>query len=202
MKNFRLFLVLFLLSLQACDWAKEDALSLNKLPKVSKGAYFVDPRDQSLYATVHVENMTWLGSNMRYAVAGSGCVEDCDRYGRMYTYEQALQACPPGWKLPAMEDWKELSNALNPPRMQEFDNDFYLFYAYVLNQAFDLRWPGFINSSDERGFKDTRTYFWTSTKDGANQGIFYLENNSAGLHAFYIYGSVNNRISCLCVKDE
>lgn len=195
-------MVLVTLVIQGCDWAKDEPFTLEKLPAVVKGGYFDDPRDQRIYPIIHVGDMTWLGSNMRYVVAGSLCVDDCDRYGRMYTYSEAEQACPSGWKLPSKEEWQKISMVLNPARLYEFDDNFFVFYGYVLREDFSIRWPGVINTSDERSYKDKRVYFWSSSYDGANQGIFYIENNEGPIRAGYVSGSKNNRLSCLCVKEE
>jgi len=44
---------------------------------------------------------------------GSWCYEDkdanCDKYGRLYTYETAKNICPTGWHLPSFEDLEKLN---------------------------------------------------------------------------------------------
>ena len=47
--------------------------------------------------------------NLNYEIYGSYCYNDkdwnCLRYGRLYTWEAAQKACPPGWRLPSDEEW-------------------------------------------------------------------------------------------------
>lgn len=48
-----------------------------------------------------------------------------DVFGRYYTYNEAMTACPEGWRLPTEEDWMSLAEALDSPVEQKyatFDN--------------------------------------------------------------------------------
>ncbi|MEL6651880.1 MAG: FISUMP domain-containing protein, partial [Bacteroidota bacterium] len=39
-------------------------------------------------------------------------VENCEQYGRLYTYTASRNACPEGWRLPKVKDWKRLRKHL------------------------------------------------------------------------------------------
>ena len=53
-----------------------------------------------------------MAENLAFAGSDSWCydnsVRNCRIYGRLYTWEAALTACPEGWELPGDEDWKQL----------------------------------------------------------------------------------------------
>ena len=57
-------------------------------------------------------DQTWLAENMAYEVEGSRCYadskENCEKYGRLYTWDQAMKACPEGWHLSDWEDFDAL----------------------------------------------------------------------------------------------
>jgi uncharacterized protein (TIGR02145 family) len=70
-----------------------------------------DTRDGLTYPTHHVSNLRWMATDLAYAAPGSRCYHDqgsCPD-GRLYTWDQAMKACPPGWRLPTMDEWEQLT---------------------------------------------------------------------------------------------
>src|SRR5689334_4991141 len=65
----------------------------------------VDPRDGKTYRLVTIGKRRWTAENMGYVVArGSYCYgeleRNCTKYGRLYEWDAAMQACPSGWHVP------------------------------------------------------------------------------------------------------
>ena len=77
---------------------------------------FVDQRDGHAYRFVTIGGVRWFRENLRYETADSRCYEadeaNCTDHGRLYRLDDALQACPPGWRVPSEDDWRRLERAL------------------------------------------------------------------------------------------
>ena len=57
-----------------------------------------------------------MAENLNYKTANSYCYEDktanCQKYGRLYTWDAAMRACPEEWHLPSDLEWSVLFEAV------------------------------------------------------------------------------------------
>ena len=89
---------------------------------------FCDTRDNQIYRYVIITEddyaETWMAENLNYSVnpgtqswCGGGenntkIEGDCSKYGRLYTWAAAVDACPEGWHLPSKDEWEALITAV------------------------------------------------------------------------------------------
>jgi len=73
---------------------------------------FKDLRDNKIYRAVRISGKVWMSENLNYETDNSWCYGDnpanCLTYGRLYTWDVAMTACPADWRLPTREDWDNL----------------------------------------------------------------------------------------------
>jgi uncharacterized protein (TIGR02145 family) len=77
-----------------------------------------DSRDGQTYKTVKLGDQTWLAHNLNYETDdGSWCYDDdpanCETFGRLYTWDAAMTACPDGWHLASDGEWSTLIKYLD-----------------------------------------------------------------------------------------
>lgn len=166
-----------------------------------------DSRDNQKYKIVTVDiilegdvtiKRTWMAQNLNYEVPDSFCYKNesayCEAYGRLYTFQAAVAACPDGWHIPTIGEWNLLFNTYGG-----------IHNAGIALQkggesGLDLAPGGF--GDPGRVFKNIGISgnYWDAEKKSDNtSGLISVQKGSKE-----IYHSVIgdwHRNSCRCVKD-
>ena len=170
----------------------------------------LDSRDGQVYDTVTIGAQTWMAQNLNYETPNSFCYKDnpknCAKYGRLYSWDAAMVACPAGWHLPSLDEWNELfnvvgvtgsaGNVLKSTSGWDEDGNGTDAFGFNVLPAGSRGYEG-ISSSGE----GTSAHFWSSTES--------ISNNQAETVGFYsdeervFSGSTIYplKYSVRCVKD-
>lgn len=75
---------------------------------------FTDDRDGKSYNFVTINGLDWFARNLAYKGGFPALGTELLRniFGTFYTWDEALAACPQGWRLPSSDDWKSLAVGL------------------------------------------------------------------------------------------
>jgi uncharacterized protein (TIGR02145 family) len=171
-----------------------------------------DARDGQVYKTIEIGNQVWMAENLNYVPGGdtaSYCHGDdpanCNVYGRLYTWDVAMNACPDGWYLPSYSDWETLMTEVGG-----------LTGAGKLLKT-NSAWPNGQNGTDAYGFSGLpagnqgndglyynlgdQANFWSATSvDGTVAKTMHLQYDDDG------YLNVNHQkiagLSVRCIKGS
>ncbi len=182
---------------------------------------FTDPRDNNTYGYIALEGNYWMTENIRYNVEGSKLNPDNPNvsYGRLYNWEQAMQACPEGWRLTTNIDWFTVENLVINTRDSLFVTGVTRGHnARILKSKKGWPIPGTdslqlsilpAGSASHGKFNSLygSAFFWTS-KTLIQGGIishkhaYYrvFVNDRAGIYYDYQH-KPNHYYSCRCVKS-
>ena len=104
-----IILLLSFLFLSGCDIGSGEHVIAGYVGEYGK---LVDSRDNKEYSTVVIGDQEWMAENLNYNPEARSYDEKTDdNYsveGRMYSWEEAREACPEGWHLPTTAEWDEL----------------------------------------------------------------------------------------------
>ena len=164
---------------------KSDRLSVRCIHE-NKGT-MKDSRDGQTYKTIRLANQIWMQENLNYVAdssieyTGRNAIENS---GRLYNHSAAMNACPPGWRLPSSDEWKTLlsyrdSSKASTDRLSLKSSD---------------GWFGVMSTYSDDDFDFTA--FWTGTVDPVKEEYECAATDWIG------YGcDSKSYISIRCVKE-
>jgi uncharacterized protein (TIGR02145 family) len=138
---------------------------------------FTDKRDGIVYRTITFSGISWMAENLKFRTQSGAFYLDNDtnniqRYGVLYDWKTATEACPAGWHLPSGAEFRTLSNFL-----EQRDS-----WGKVINDpnSFNIQLGGMKDYEGNFTEMDESGYYWTSTeydKENAEYFSYLLIND-------------------------
>ena len=177
----------------------------------------VDARDNQSYKTIVIGKQTWMAENLNYVFnepsedwdSLSFCVynvvDSCSKYGRLYMWDAAKQACPEGWHLPSNEEWNVLWSAVGgvecASEKLRSRNGWYHGGNGSDAYGFTVIPAGARNGSGGYSTFGKEGVFWSATEDKASGNIWRWEFIS-DTDQVYSYQTLKKvALSIRCLKD-
>jgi uncharacterized protein (TIGR02145 family) len=173
-----------------------------------------DSRDGQTYKTVKIGKQVWMAENMNYDIKHSYCYdnnpENCEKYGRLYTWAAANYVCPEGWHLPTKEEFETLMSIETAGKMlkskqgwepyeHEFEHalqdgngiDKYGFNALPAGSRY---FTGDFYSAGEYAF------FWSASETNRNL-VYDLYLKNLNEFAYLDFSNKGDAHSVRCLRD-
>lgn len=158
--------------------------------------------DEANVQTVTIGDQVWMAENLKVTVNSNGnrlngvyAYNDNEsnvaEYGRLYTWQAALNAQPPGWHLPSEQEWNILVSTLgaNPVAKLIFGG----------SSGFNAKFGGRL-ASGNYGYMGEIGMYWTSTASGNEHAVqILLVNNETEIQ--WDNTPVNCGLSVRYVRD-
>ncbi|MCB0615305.1 MAG: hypothetical protein KDC75_18435, partial [Phaeodactylibacter sp.] len=170
--------------------------------------FILDPRDSLYYRTVTLNGQLWMAQNLNYQGLGL-CYNKqdsmCGQTGRLYTWEEAMKACPDGWRLPSDSDWWGMARQFGAAHSyskngsQGAGEEAFKKLVKDGGSGFMASLGGQYNGStfSEKG---EAGYYWTSIQDKSSGEVLTYYFSAGKGFVSRVTENRNNYFSCRCVK--
>lgn len=146
---------------------------------ITRGEALIDARDDQSYETLIMGTQRWMSQNLRFeSIASVQNPGAPDPWGRLYTWDDALTACPAGWHLPTDDEWVTLEMLLGRQSVTSNPNN-----AYGRGMKATVEWSAGGEGTNTTGFEaypagrtqglpdsfidfGIAAEFWTATEHG------------------------------------
>jgi uncharacterized protein (TIGR02145 family) len=169
------------------------------------------PPSQSPPSTRFLDGKQWTTENLNVATEPSSCYDNseqnCRRYGRLYTWESAQQACRAlggEWRLPSSDEWRQLGSHYGGIRQESADLGKAAYTALITggSSGFNAVYGGGrTDKSGEYSRLEAHGFYWSATASGPDRAWFYNFGKNGQSFGQHKDGEKFWALSVRCVRD-
>jgi len=156
-----------------------------------------------------VDGRTWMVDNLNLVLPGSYCyaslASECLRFGRLYTWASAAEACSllgKGWRLPTDDEWRQMAKGYGGVHGDSKD-DGQAAYTALLGggvSGFNALLGGGRESGGNYARIEEHGFYWTATEYDAEHAWFYNFGRGAGLLNRHPGGDKSMALAVRCIR--
>ena len=169
------------------------------------GGRVVRDSDGNAYvAKVMSDGRTWTTENLRLALPGSYChsnaASECLRFGRLYTWASATEACGrlgTGWRLPTDNEWRQLAKAYGGTLGDSDGRAAFAGLSAGGSSGFNAVLGGNRETSGNYARLEEHGFYWTATESDKEHAWFYNFGIGGGLLNRHRWRQVDGRVSAV-----
>lgn len=159
---------------------------------------FKDSRDSKEYTAFRLHGVEWMGENLRFKTKDCYCYDapdmGCKDFGRLYTWDDAVTACPAGWRLPTNAEWDSLIAWTGGEKKAGY------VLAYGDSLGFKMKFGFPPNINGRYSGNNIQASFWSADAyNGSTAWVYYFLKDKLPL-TYTNYFSKNYGMSCRCVR--
>lgn len=174
----------------------------------ANSGYFKDHRDGQSYRYVRIGNQVWMAENLNYRTSKSACYDNdkinCKKYGRLYTWDDAMKNCPRGWHIPSEEEWETLENTVgyDPGKKLKSKTGWYKDGEGTDEFDFGGKPGGYLNWENKPWYIRKYGYFWLSTEHWDDESAHYRRLGYPKDDVMHSYDMKGMQLSVRCIRDN
>jgi uncharacterized protein (TIGR02145 family) len=168
-----------------------------------------DPDGNAYVLRDMLDGRQWMSDNLNLARPDSYCyggsASACFRFGRLYTWASAAEACRllgAGWRLPTDDEWRQMAKVYGGVR-GDSDDDGRAAYSALLRggvSGFNALLGGGREPDGNYARVEDHGFYWTATEYDMEHAWFYNFGRGAGLLNRHSGGDKSMALAVRCVN--
>ena len=152
----------------------------------------------------------WMTENLKVVVNASYCYDDsqenCRRYGRLYTWESAQQACRAlgdGWRLPTNDEWAQMAKPYGGVRDDSADGGKAAYKALIASgpSGFNVVYGGGRSTNGEYARLEAHGFYWTASESSSTHAWLYNLGKNGQILNRHENGEKQDAFAVRCVRE-
>ena len=158
-----------------------------------------------------LDGRVWMTDNLSLVHPDSYCYRDsaseCLRYGRLYTWAAAAEACRllgTGWRLPTDDEWRQLAKGYGGVRGDSEDDGQSAYTALLRGgvSGFNAVLGGGRELGGNYARIEEHGFYWSATQADIDHAWFYNFGRGGGLLNRHSGGDKGMAVAARCIKTS